>query len=130
MAVPRRLIRLTGKQKAAALLIALGPELSAHILKQLKEEDIERLTWEIFNIGQLTPASRDQVMEEFYATAVAQEYAVFGGIEYAQEMLERALGKQKAQELITRLALSSRSVPFSFIRELDPGQLISFLQNE
>ncbi len=119
-----------GKQKAAALLIALGPELSALVLKHLRDEDIERLTWEIFSIGQLNPETRDEVLAEMYSNVIAQEYVSVGGIEYAQEMLERALGKSRAEDIVNRLSLNSRAIPFSFLREVDPAQLANFLRSE
>ncbi len=127
---PQSLRSFNGKQKAAALLIALGPELSALVLKHVRDEDIERLTWEIFSIGQLAPETRDEVLAELYSNAVAREYVSIGGIEYAQEMLERALGKSRAQDIVQRLSLNSRAVPFSFLREIDPAQLANFLRNE
>ncbi len=120
----------TGKQKAAALLIALGPEMSATVLQHLRDEDIERLTWEIFSIGQLHPDTRDEVLAEMYSNVVAQEYVSIGGIEYAEEMLERALGKSRAQDIVQRLSMNSHAIPFAFLRDVDPTQLGSFLRNE
>ncbi len=121
---------MKGKQRAAAMLIALGPELSAEVLKYVRDEDIERLTWEIFSIGQLSPDSRDEVLAEMYSNVVAREYVSIGGIEYAHEMLERALGKSRATEIVQRLSMNSRAIPFQFLREVDPTQLTSFLRHE
>lgn len=121
---------LTGKQKAAILLISLGPELSSQIFKYLQEEEIEQLTLEIANIRKVPPEKRDEVYQEFYQMCVANEYISQGGIDYARELLEKALGPQKASEIIGRLTASLQVRPFDFIRKADPGQLLNFIQGE
>lgn len=121
---------ITGRQKAAILLISLGPELSAKIFKHLKEEEIEQLTLEIAATRQVSGESRELVLEEFHEMALASEYIAQGGIDYARELLERALGQQKALEIMQRLTASLQVRPFDFIRKTDPSQLISFIQNE
>ncbi len=121
---------LTGKQKAAILLISLGPEVSAQIFKHLQEEEIEQLTLEIANIRKVPPEKRDEVFQEFYQMCLANEYITQGGINYAREILEKALGAQKAAEIINRLTASLQVRPFDFIRKADPSQLLNFLQGE
>lgn len=122
--------KMTGKQKAAILLVSLGPELSATIFKHLKEEEIEDLTLEIAGLRRIQPDTRDQVMEEFHDLVVAREYLEHGGIEYARELLEKALGTAKATDIINRLTASLQVRPFDFARKTDPGQLLNFIQNE
>ena len=97
--------QFTGLQKAAILLIAIGPEKSAQVFKHLKEEDIEQLTLEIANMRTVTPEEKEEVLEEFYQMCLAQEYLSEGGISYAKEILERALGSQKALDVINSLQL-------------------------
>ena len=121
---------LTGRQKAAILLITLGPEKSAQIFKHLKEEDIEQLTLEIANMGTVTPEEKEEVLNDFYQICVAQEYISEGGIAYAKEILERALGGQKAIDVINRLTASLQVRPFDFVRKADPGQILNFIQGE
>lgn len=120
----------TGKEKAAMLLIALGPELSSDIFKQLKEEEIEQLTLEIANIRSVTPNDKDIIMEEFYQMCLAQDYIAEGGIGYAKDILEKALGAEKSMEIINRLTVSLQVRPFEFIRKTDASQVLNFLQNE
>jgi len=120
----------TGREKAAMLLITLGPEKSAEIFKHLKEEEIEQLTLEIANIRTVTPEEKEKVLEEFYQICLAQEYIAEGGIDYAKEILEKALGTQKALEIINRLTVSLQVRPFDFVRKADPSQLLNFLQME
>ena len=80
-------------QKAAILLIALGPEKSSLIFKYLKEEEIEELTLEIANTRSVTPQVKDAIIDEFYGVCLAQQYIAEGGINYAKELLEKALGE-------------------------------------
>ena len=63
---------LSGVQKAAVLLIALGPDKSANVFKHLKEDEIEQLTLEISNTRSVSPAMKDQVLDEFYDVCLAQ----------------------------------------------------------
>jgi len=120
----------TGLQKAAILLIAIGPEKSAQVFKHLKEEDIEQLTLEIANMRTVAPEDKEEVLNEFYQICLAQEYISEGGIAYAKEILERALGNQKALDVINKLTASLQVRPFDFVRKADPSQLLNFIQGE
>lgn len=119
-----------GKEKAAIFLIALGPEKSARIFRHLKEEEIEQLTLEIANIRAVTSEEKEKTLEEFYQICLAQEFIAEGGISYAKEILEKALGTQKALEVINKLTASLQVRPFDFVRKADPLQLINFIQKE
>ena len=121
---------LTGVQKAAVLLITLGPEKSASIFKHLKEEEIEELTLEIANTRSISPQEKEDVLNEIYQVCLAQQYIAEGGIGYAKELLEKALGEQKAQDVITKLTASLQVRPFEFIRKTDPSQVLNFIQDE
>lgn len=121
---------LTGKQKAAILLISLGPEVSAQIFKHLKDDEIEQLTLEIANIRKVTSEDKDEIVSEFHELLVAKEYISSGGIEYAKEVLEKALGNQKALDIIQRLTATLQVKPFDFVRKTDPSQLLNFIQSE
>lgn len=120
----------SGREKAAMLLISLGPEKSAEIFKHLKEEEIEQLTLEIANIRSVTPDEKERVLEEFYQICLAQEYIAEGGINYARDILEKALGTQKAVDIINKLTVSLQVRPFDFVRKTDPSQLLNFIQGE
>ena len=121
---------MDGIQKAAILLITLGPEKAAVVFKHLKEDEIEQLTLEIANTRSVTPAQKEQVLNEFYEVCLAQQYIAEGGIGYAKELLEKALGEQKAQDVITKLTASLQVRPFEFIRRTDSSQLLNFIQDE
>ena len=121
---------MTGKQKAALLLISLGPEVSAAVYKHLTEEEIERLTLEISGVKKVDSVVKEEIIEEFHNIALAQDYISQGGIGYAKTVLEKALGKEHAQAIINRLTSSLQVRPFDFARRADPGQILNFIQNE
>lgn len=122
--------KLTGKQKAAILLISLGPDYSASVYKHLSEEEIERLTLEISGVKKVDTEIKEEVFEEFHNIALAQDYISQGGIGYAKTVLEKALGTDQAQNIINRLTSSLQVRPFDFARRADPGQILNFIQNE
>ena len=121
---------MMGVQKAAVLLIALGPEKSASIFKHLKEDEIETLTLEIANTRSVSSQTKEEILEEFYQVCLAQQYIAEGGIGYAKELLEKALGTDKAQDVINKLTASLQVRPFEFVRKTDASQLLNFIQDE
>jgi len=121
---------LSPRQKAAVLVIALGPEIAAQVLKHLRDEEVERLTLELANVRAVTPEQKAEVLEEFHHLCQAKGYIQQGGIQFARELLQKALGGQKAQEIINRLTSSLQVRPFEFLRRADPSQLLNFIQNE
>ena len=120
----------TGVQKAAILLITLGPEKAATIFKHLKEDEIEELTLEIANTRSVSPQVKETILEEFYQVCLAQQYIAEGGIGYAKKLLEQALGEDKAQGVIAKLTASLQVRPFEFVRKTEPSQLLNFIQDE
>ena len=122
--------QLNGKEKAAIFLITIGPEKSAKIFKHLNEEEIEELTLQIANMKTVSSKEKEKILEDFYQLAVAQEYIAEGGINYAKEILEKALGKDMAIEIINRLTSSLQVRPFEFIRKADPNQLLNYIEGE
>lgn len=121
---------ISGVQKAAVLLIALGPEKSSQIFKHLKEDEIEELTLEIANTRSITPQLKEDVINEFYEVCLAQQYIAEGGIGYAKELLEKALGSEKALDVIGRLTASLQVKPFEFVRKAEASQILNFIQDE
>lgn len=121
---------LTGKQKAAILLISLGPDVSASVYKHLSEEEIEKLTLEISSVKKVESHAKEDVVEEFHQIALAQDYITQGGIGYAKTVLEKALGEEQATIILNRLTSSLQVRPFDFARKADPTQILNFIQNE
>lgn len=122
--------RLTGKQKAAILLISLGPDTAASVYKHLSEEEIEKLTLEISGVRKVDSQNKEEIIEEFHQIAMAQEFISQGGISYAKQILEKALGAERASSIIHRLTSSLQVKPFDFARKADPAQIFNFIQGE
>lgn len=121
---------VAGRQKAAILLISLGSELSAKVFRYLRESEIEVLAKEIAMIRRVPPEVRDEVLSEFKELCLAKRYIDEGGLEYAKDVLEKAVGLQKALEIIRKLVDSLQVRPFEFIRKTGPAELINFLHDE
>ncbi|APC48634.1 flagellar motor switch protein FliG [Virgibacillus halodenitrificans] len=121
---------LTGKQKAAILLISLGPDVSAQVYKHLSEEEIEKLSLEISSVKKVDSNVKEEVLEQFHQIALAQDYITQGGIGYAKTVLEKAFGSQEASNIINRLTSSLQVRPFDFARKADPQQVLNFIQGE
>ncbi|MED1202076.1 flagellar motor switch protein FliG [Heyndrickxia acidicola] len=121
---------ITGKQKAAVLLISLGPDVSASIYKHLTEEEIEKLTLEISAVKKVDSDTKEDILDEFHNLALAQDYISQGGIGYAKTVLEKALGVDQAATIINRLTSSLQVRPFDFARRAEAGQILNFIQNE
>ena len=121
---------LSGKEKAAVLLISLGPDNSAQIFQHLDDEEIEELTMEIANMQHVKSETKDDIMEEFYQIMEAKDYINRGGIDYARNILRKALGDEKAKNILERLTATLQVRPFDAVRKTDPSQLLNFLQGE
>ncbi|MFB4211124.1 flagellar motor switch protein FliG [Shouchella sp. JSM 1781072] len=124
------IVRLTGKQKAAILLISLGPDSAAQVYKHLTEEEIELLSLEISAVRKVDKDIQATVLEEFHAIVSAQDYIAQGGIAYARSILEKALGEEGAASIMERLTSTIQVRPFDFARKLDPSQILNFIQHE
>lgn len=121
---------LTGRQKAAILLISLGPDVSAEVYKHLSGEEIERLSLDISSVQKVDTELKNSVVEQFHQIAIAQDYISQGGVDYAKTVLEKAFGKEEALNIINRLTSSLQVRPFDFARKADPHQVLNFIQGE
>lgn len=121
---------LTGKQKAAILMVSLGAEASAKVMQHLEPELLEDITFEIASIGSIPPELRNEVLNEFSTMFQAKDYIAFGGVDYARETLNKAVGPDKAAEILAKLEDAIQETPFEFVRKVDPGQVLNFIQDE
>jgi flagellar motor switch protein FliG len=119
-----------GRQKAAVLLVSIGPERAAEVFQRLHDEEIETLSLEMAKLQWLDPKTTNSVLEELAATVEATDSLNAGGVEYAREVLERALGKERATEIIGRLSSVIEKRPFEFLRRTPPEQIVTFLRSE
>jgi len=122
--------QLSGVRKAAILFMALGPSLSARVLKHFTEAEIEKITTEIANTPRVDKNDLEEVLDEFILINEVREYMLSGGIDYARELLEQTLGPQKAVEMLRKLKETSKVKPFTFARNTDIKQLVNLINQE
>ena len=121
---------MTSHQKAAVALVAFGSEVSALVLKGMADQDLENITVEIANLRDVPAEIEEQVIEECHQVFMARQYISQGGVDFAKQILEKAVGDKRAREIMHRLESSIHSKGFSLLKDIDPKQLTSFLQNE
>jgi len=122
--------KLSGKQKAAIFLVTLGADISSNIFKHLTDKEIEELTLEIAKLEKVEPSDKDAVIQEFHEMLLANDFITQGGLDYARQVLERALGTQRSMDIINRLTQSIQVKPFDFVRKADPSHVLNFIQGE
>ncbi|MTK12006.1 MAG: flagellar motor switch protein FliG [Clostridiaceae bacterium] len=129
--MPRDAQKLTGVQKAAILFITLGPEASADIIKKLPESEIQKITYEIANIASVKSDQKQEILHEFIQINKAKDYLTEGGIEYARNLLSKALGSQRAFEILEKVTEATQQFrPFAIARKADAQQLLNIISNE
>ena len=123
---------MPGIRKAAILLISLGEQTSADILKQMDEEEVQAIGREVARLSAITSEEAETLLEEFYQMAVAHDYVLKGGIDYARKVLMSAFGPEHAQRMLDRLvkSLGSEVASFDALQKADPQQLAKFIHNE
>lgn len=121
---------LSGPKKAAIIMLSLGTEKSAKIMKQFSELEIENISMEIANLSRVSKELQEKVLEEFVLLGQAQQYMLKGGVDYARDLLEKTLGHHKAMEIIKRLKEQVKVKPFTFVRHTDPVQLVNLISGE
>lgn len=122
--------RITGKRKAALLLLALGRDSTVQLFKKLNEDEVSDLTMELARISKVSPKEQDSIIEEFYYDSKAQSYISRGGVKYAQEVLEQALGKEKAARIIANLSQNIQVAPFEFLEKAEATHIVRFIHDE
>ncbi len=121
---------LTGLQKAAILMVALGVETASLVARGLKEEEIEDITREMTRLRDIPGPVIDKVVDEFYQMMKAQEYIEQGGPDYAERLLQEALGPHRASEILNRVQRSMHIGGFQLLRRADANQILNLIQNE
>lgn len=121
---------LTPVQKAAIALVAFGTEVSSLVLKTLNEQDLERITVEIANLRDVQPEVEEEVIRECHDIFMARQYVSQGGIDFAKDILEKAVGPRRALDILNRLESSLRTSGFNLLKNIDPQQLVNFIRNE
>lgn len=120
----------SGIEKAAILIISLGPKVASAIYRHLSDKDIERVTAAIARLGMISPEEKQKVLEEFLQMSVAQKYIAQGGMEMAQEILDNALGRYKANSILNRLHGFGEGTSFELLQKIEPITIANFLKKE
>jgi len=128
--MPLKYEELTSAQKAAIALIAFGTEVSAQVLKDLPEGELERITVEIANMRDVPSEIEEQVIKECHDIYMARTYISQGGIDFARSILERAVGKTRAVDLMKKLESSLKTSGFDLLKGIDAKQLAQYFQGE
>lgn len=121
---------LSGKQKAAVLLMSMDVDVAAKVFKELDMKEVEHIAVEITNLKELPPTVVEDVIEEFYQLMTASSYMVEGGLEYAQVLLEKSYGMEQARDIIEKIRVLTTVRGFNILKKADPQQLASFLSKE
>lgn len=123
---------LTGTQKAAVLMVILGESVSSDVLRQLEDDEVQRIGRELAALRMISSELAEEVLSEFYQMLTAQEYVLKGGLDYAQKILVSAFGPDHAKRLLERVTstLSVDSASFDALQRADPQQLANFIHNE
>lgn len=116
--------------KAASIIIALGSDVSSEIYKYLRDEEIEELSYQITKMDSITPQQTQEIMTEFYEQCVTQKIITEGGEPYAQDILEKAFGKERAAELMDKIRKSGSVQAFEFLKKVDYKTIRMVIQNE
>lgn len=122
--------KLTGKQKAAVLLMSMDVDVAAKVFKELEMKEVEQIAVEITNLRDLNPEIIEDVIQEFYQLMSASNYMVEGGLDYAQSILEKSYGPEKAREIIEKIRVLTTVRGFTILKKADPQQLANFLSKE
>ncbi|WP_299077287.1 flagellar motor switch protein FliG [uncultured Fretibacterium sp.] len=121
---------VSNREKIAVLMVALGNDIAAEVYKKLDDTAIELITLEVANLRKVTPELKLEVLKEAQEVLMAREFMARGGVDYARDVLERALGPERAQNLLARITASLQVRPFDFMRHTDPQQVLGFIQGE
>jgi len=122
--------QLTGSQRAAVLMVSLGTEDSARVMKEMPSADIEALTLEIARLGDVPSELRHQIFEQVGKEAMTKENFVEGGLPYAHQVLERALGPDRARDIVNKIQGSVQTSGFEMLRNFETAHLVNFIRNE
>ena len=123
-------LNISGREKIAVLMVSLGNDIAPEIYKKLDGATIELITLEIANLRKVSPELKLEVLKEAQEVLMAREFMARGGVDYARDVLERALGPERAQNLLARITASLQVKPFDFMRHTDATQILGFIQNE
>src|SRR5438045_241148 len=122
--------KMSKAQKLAALLIILGPESAAQILKTLDGKELDTVSAEMAKLPVITQEVRNEILMEMSEVALTAGTALRGGVEFTQTALEKAVGSSKASDIINRVSQKPLSNAVQRLSELEVRHLFSVLKDE
>lgn len=126
-----RIDDLTGRQKAAIVCMVLGADAAARIQQELSPEESEMIAAEVARMGQIEPSLAEAVLHEWLELLQAADSLAQGGLDYAREILVKAYGQQRGDQMFNRIKSHlSETAGLHLLRNADPTQLASMLRNE
>jgi flagellar motor switch protein FliG len=126
----KSLEELTNREKAAIVLIALGKDVSAQVMRYLPEAEIEKLSTEIARMQNVNPKTEMEVLKEYYSMIQASEYVNEGGLDFARDVLEASVGKNRAESILKKIQEALNPGGFELLKDVDPTHLLEFIRNE
>lgn len=130
MPVSTNIDDISGAQRAATVIAAMGAENAASVYKFLSEEDIEKLTYEVSKLAYIDISTADDILTEYYELCLTQKVITEGGVTYARDILEKAFGENSAQQLMDKVTKSLKVKAFDFMRKADAKNMLAIVQNE
>ena len=128
--LPETAIELEGLTKAAILLLTVGPDRAARMLKSMPPDQIEEVSRELAGLGSVQDSLRRQVMEEFYGVSLASGYTSEGGLDYAREIIKNSLDPKIADQVVAQIQTQVQRTPFAFLQKAESESLLAFIQEE
>ena len=118
-------------QKLAALLIILGPDGAAQILRSLGAQDLDAVATEMARLPVITQDLRTDILREMSEVAMVATTTVRGGVEYTQAALEKAVGSHKASDIISRVSPNrGASALLQTLQEMEPRHIFNLMKEE
>lgn len=128
--LPDTAAQLDGITKSAILLLSLGKDVGASVLKSMKPETVEEVTRELASLGRVPDRLVTSVIEEFYSISLANQYASEGGLEYAQSLLKSSMDPKSAERVLQQIQTQVQKTPFAFLQKAESENLLTFIQDE
>jgi len=122
--------QLEGLTKAAILLLSLGSDNAAIVLKQLDQETVQEVTRELAGLGRVPPDLLNAVIAEFYHTMIASQYASEGNLEFAKQILTQSMEAKTAERVLQQIQTQVQKTPFAFLQRAESENLLTFIQDE
>ena len=121
---------LSGSQKVAVLLLALGSDTASQVMSKMEDETVEFVARELASMGNVKREVRNAVVEEFYHLVMASNWATEGGLDYARTLLQKSLDPERAEKIIEQISRQVQRTPFSFLQKAESENLLTFIQDE